>query len=164
MKALTICQPYAELICRGKKLIENRKWPTSYRGPIIIHAGKSQQWLDLDENKTADESYGIPLFEMDFGAIVATATLADCVELGSMSFSIGEVRWNGNVVSGGIESGTQKLIPAAAKARWPWMETHEHTEGPFCWVLQDVKRLPKPIPYRGAQGLFEIPREVLAAG
>lgn len=34
MKALTIHQPYAELIRRGEKVIENRTWPTSYRGPL----------------------------------------------------------------------------------------------------------------------------------
>ena len=28
MKALTVCQPYAELIARGEKPIENRTWPT----------------------------------------------------------------------------------------------------------------------------------------
>jgi hypothetical protein len=44
-KALTICQPYAELIARGEKVIENRTWPTSYRGPLLIHAGKSREWL-----------------------------------------------------------------------------------------------------------------------
>lgn len=33
MKALTICQPCAELICLGEKSVENRGRPWSYRGP-----------------------------------------------------------------------------------------------------------------------------------
>jgi len=35
-------------------------------------------------------------------------------------------------------------------------------QGPFCWQLDDVYPL-QPIPYRGAQGLFEIPLDVLPA-
>lgn len=30
----------------GEKRVENREWPTSYRGPLLIHAGKSREWLD----------------------------------------------------------------------------------------------------------------------
>lgn len=37
--ALTIFQPYAWLIVAGFKPIENRGWSTTYRGPLIIHAG-----------------------------------------------------------------------------------------------------------------------------
>ncbi len=44
MKALTICQPYAELIMRGVKRVENRTWATRYKGALLIHAGKSREW------------------------------------------------------------------------------------------------------------------------
>lgn len=40
---------------------------------------------------------------------------------------------------------------------------HKHTEGPWCWVLQDVRRFAQPIPYEGKQGLFEVPDEVVQA-
>ena len=43
MKALTIWQPYADHILDGTKTVENRAWPTSYRGPLIIHAGKRSE-------------------------------------------------------------------------------------------------------------------------
>lgn len=76
MKALTICQPYAELIVRGEKVIENRTWPTAYRGPLAIHAGKSRAWM------TADDQWKFPA--MVFGAIVATATLRDCVRVADL--------------------------------------------------------------------------------
>jgi len=45
MKAVTIYQPYAELIARGEKRVENRSWRTDYRGPLAIHAGCSRAWL-----------------------------------------------------------------------------------------------------------------------
>jgi hypothetical protein len=39
--ALSIRQPWAELILRGVKTIELRKWQTDYRGPIWLHAAKT---------------------------------------------------------------------------------------------------------------------------
>lgn len=72
-RVLTVCQPYAELIARGEKPIENRDWRTPYRGPLWIHAGKSQGWLS-----EGDEARYGPLV---YGAIVARVTLYDCVRL-----------------------------------------------------------------------------------
>jgi activating signal cointegrator 1 len=70
MKALTICQPYAQLIAAGEKLVENRTWQTHYRGPLLIHAGVSRAWLD-----------GARTEGMAFGAIVAAAELVDCLHI-----------------------------------------------------------------------------------
>lgn len=76
MKALTICQPYAELIARGEKVIENRTWPTSFRGQFFIHAGKSREWMDDGDE---DDYPG-----MVFGALIATARLVDCVRFADL--------------------------------------------------------------------------------
>lgn len=40
MKALSLKQPFAELILQGKKTIELRKWNTKFRGTFLIHASK----------------------------------------------------------------------------------------------------------------------------
>ena len=40
MKALSIKQPFAELIIQGRKKIELRKWNTNFRGEFFIHASK----------------------------------------------------------------------------------------------------------------------------
>ena len=37
----------------------------------------------------------------------------------------------------------------------PW------TEGPVCWVLANPRPLPQPVPFRGAQLLFEVPDEMI---
>ncbi len=42
MQALTISQPWAWLIVHGWKRIENRSWPTNYRGPSLVHAGQKR--------------------------------------------------------------------------------------------------------------------------
>lgn len=40
IKAISIKQPWANLIASGKKTIETRTWKTSYRGPILIVSSK----------------------------------------------------------------------------------------------------------------------------
>ena len=35
-KAISLKQPWANLVASGKKTIETRKWTTGYRGPLII--------------------------------------------------------------------------------------------------------------------------------
>lgn len=143
MKALTICQPYAHLIIlpddddRAKR-VENRKWPTSFRGQLLIHAGKSREWLDLSEDETRDDGYGIPLADMTFGAIVGVCRVVDC-----FNFNVQAER----------ESAYRRRI---------WLQGHRHVEGPFCFVLHECQAFDKPIPYRGAQGFFSVPDEVVA--
>jgi hypothetical protein len=39
----------------------------------------------------------------------------------------------------------------------------ERTEDGYGWVLRNVRRLAKPVPCRGAQGLWDLPPELLAA-
>lgn len=39
-RALSVQQPWAELIRSGRKTIELRTWTTNYRGPVLICAGR----------------------------------------------------------------------------------------------------------------------------
>lgn len=41
MKALSVKQPWANLIADGRKDIETRRWSTDYRGPLLIVSSKS---------------------------------------------------------------------------------------------------------------------------
>jgi hypothetical protein len=43
MKALTIRQPWADLILAGVKTREYRSWRVDYRGPLLIHAAKRKE-------------------------------------------------------------------------------------------------------------------------
>ncbi|MDO8528390.1 MAG: ASCH domain-containing protein [Nanoarchaeota archaeon] len=51
MKALSLKQPFAELIVSGRKKIELRNWNTHFRGEFLIHASKSP---DLKSMKKFD--------------------------------------------------------------------------------------------------------------
>jgi hypothetical protein len=144
MKALTICQPYAHLICLPEtdprhKRIENRTWPTPHRGPLAIHAGKSRDWLEIEDDGNGtewDANYELEVRALDFGAVIAIAKLVLCASVES------------------IHAGKYDDIH-------PWAKQHQHANGPWCFVLDDVRRLPKPLPWRGAQGFFEVPDAAL---
>jgi hypothetical protein len=41
VKALTVRQPWAWATIYAGKDVENRRWRTTYRGPLLIHAGKN---------------------------------------------------------------------------------------------------------------------------
>lgn len=93
MKALTIRQPFAWLIIHAGKDVENRNWRTAYRGLFWIHAGKAQSGLEYDEARRFYEERVIPrldpsssppelpsMGDLDYGGIIGTARLIDCVE------------------------------------------------------------------------------------
>ncbi|MBI3623714.1 ASCH domain-containing protein [Candidatus Pacearchaeota archaeon] len=68
MKALSLKQPYAELILQGRKKIELRKWNTNFRGDFLIHSS-------LIPDKAAMRKFGFN--ELPLGFIVGKANLAD---------------------------------------------------------------------------------------
>lgn len=143
MKAITVCQPFASLIALPEsderhKRTENRVWRHAFRGTIAIHAGKSREWLEEDDEKPG-YCDGCKISELPFGAIICTAEVID---------------WT---TAAHIRSG-------AYDHRFPWLRDHQHVEGPFCMILQNVRLLAKPIPYRGALGLFDVPDELVLSG
>lgn len=82
MKALSIKQPWAELIASGKKDIENRTWKTNYRGRVLIHATKSNKMFtvsdcDLIENHMSKDEYDDSL--TNIGKIIGEFEIVDCV-------------------------------------------------------------------------------------
>jgi hypothetical protein len=81
MKAISIRQPFAALIVAGVKDIENRSWPTKYRGNILIHASKK---VDKNGFKMMKEM-GIPESIVRnminySGGIIGEAEIVDCVK------------------------------------------------------------------------------------
>lgn len=83
MRTLSIRQPWAWLIVNGHKDIENRDWETLYRGPVLIHAGKTlarRYHAELRDVMKHLRGIDIPAFEdLQRGGIVGVATIADCV-------------------------------------------------------------------------------------
>jgi hypothetical protein len=72
MKVITLKQPWATLIAKGYKQYEFRSWQTKYRGPLLIHAGKS-----ID--KEALERFEDMHLDYPQGYIIAQVNLDDCI-------------------------------------------------------------------------------------
>ncbi len=68
-KALSIRQPWAHRILHEGKDVENRQWPTRFRGPVLIHAGKG---VDSDDREDVTP-------DMPRGGIVGVVEIVDCV-------------------------------------------------------------------------------------
>lgn len=70
VKCLSVSQPFADLIVKGKKTVELRKWNTRFRGEFLIHSPmkiKSQDCKRLGINET----------NLRTGAIIGKATIYD---------------------------------------------------------------------------------------
>lgn len=82
MKALSILQPYAWLIVNGHKDVENRTWPTGFRGRVLIHAGLKYPKREYADDLVSHTRYygSYPAREEMIGGIVGVATVVDCVK------------------------------------------------------------------------------------
>lgn len=130
MKALSLRQPWAWLVAAGLKDVENRTWPTKFRGRFLIHAGKSSEikvqglgdaWITARLSGGNLQQYWNA--ELVRGAIIGEATLVDC------KFRFPDE--NANLYSKWAEGGLYGFVLA----------------GP---ILYD-----EPIPCRGFLGFFE---------
>ena len=92
MKAISVKQPWAYLLCAGIKGIENRTWelPDKYKGKmVLIHASAkwddrhrnmshlftNDQWEAMDENTRRIMAGGV----LDTSAIIGSVVFTDCV-------------------------------------------------------------------------------------
>lgn len=134
--ALTIHQPFAHWILMGddeelKKRVENRSWapPRWLIGRrIVIHAGVSRKRLNYMDDVR---------WPLKFGAGLGTVRIAGGLrkrQTGSPATG-----WEDDELPRGYE----------------WLALHRHSEGPVCWVLEDVRRWMQPVECPGAQGLWK---------
>jgi len=132
LRALTIYQPWADLIVAGHKDIENRTWRPSRRqlqpgDKLVIHAGKR-----YDEKAAGSVRYG----KME-GRIPASAHVPSAPDLhrrGRLGAILGIATYRGCVDASGS----------------PWFA------GPQGWLLEQPIAFLRPIDARGMQGLWKL--------
>lgn len=96
---LSIRQPWAWLIVQGHKPVENRTWGTSFRGLILIHAGKGMTRDEYNDARDFLNDMRLPtiklpaLDELERGGIVGTARLVNCVYHHDSPWFGGPVGW-----------------------------------------------------------------------
>lgn len=68
MKAISLKQPFANLVASGKKTIETRKWSTKYRGDLIICSSQKPQVEPYGKALCVVELYDVqPMAKKDEG-------------------------------------------------------------------------------------------------
>ncbi len=119
MKALSLKQPWAELVVSGRKTVELRNWNTEFRGEFLIHASKTP-------NKEAMEKLGFE--ELPLGCIVGKATLVDVKRYKDKAefeadadkhFAVG---WYDEKAKGFILTNAQRLAPKPCKGMLNFFE------------------------------------------
>ena len=148
MKAITIKQPFASLIAEGIKDIENRTWPTKFRGRVLIHAGLDQkldkQALDVIFTKVQLNKLLEKYYEYDlclrfgpFGAIIGSVEIVDCV-INHTSIWAEKSVYHGEVVE--KVNGECEIIKPI-----------------YNWVLANPIKFPEPIPAKGKLSFWDYP-------
>lgn len=155
--AISLWQPWATAVALKSKEYETRHWSTDYRGPLVIHAAKRlvrsemellrcryfwRAALKLPPNLTI---WG----RVPFGALVAVCDLTGC-------FPTEEIR------PGYLDQPRICSDPAhGGVGTWTERDMGNFESGRFAWHLENVQALPEPIPFKGAQGFFRVPKSLL---
>ena len=122
MKALTLRQPYAELMVQGKKTIEIRMWNTSFRGEFLVHSAKKTFEQDCKK------------FKLDPNKLVTGKI-------------IGKVTLEGVKKYETVEEFNADFDKHKAEPRW-------FRKPCYGFILENPKRIAKPIPARGSLTFF----------
>ncbi len=137
MKALSLTQPWAQLVVMGEKHVETRSWNTKLRGRIAIHATKTfPRWArDLITSPphylSALQLYAVE--PMPLGSIIGTVEIVDSCRTDD------------------IQGISEKEAAFG-----------DYGHGRWAWSLKDAVNFSEPMPCRGALGLWEVPDNVLA--
>jgi hypothetical protein len=150
MKAISVIQPWPWLMIHAGKDVENRRWQTSYRGPIAIHASARRSWEEwaYAYSHVTNCKIHVELPEIEIGERRTGR--------GSITWTL--KRWPEELVIGAVVA-IADLVDCVTVSDSPWFF------GPYGFVLANVRPLARPIPAKGALQLWEwdAPKGVLAA-
>ena len=120
MRCLSIRQPWADLIVRGVKDVENRGWQCRIRGPLLIHASLTLEKITRMELEKRGHRFGyLPL-----GCIVGAARIVDCLpgRLAKSDWHEEDARaiiddYDRFVIVDFVDAKANKLAPVVARLR-----------------------------------------------
>lgn len=139
IRAISLHQPFADLIAMGNKTVETRGWATTHRGLLLICAAKKYD-KEVKANIQIFQEYDYwfdrePLLPADYkprlGVAVARANVVDCQEL-----------WEG-------KKDVEKWRRASCLPKLPGWKL----DGLWGWVLTEIEPI-DPFPIKGRQRLF----------
>lgn len=126
MKCLSVCQPFADLIVRGKKTVELRGWNTRFRGEFLVHSPQRVRIPDC-------RRLGMRPDSLATGAIIGKATIYDVTRYETVA-ELRRDRARHHAAVTGPEPG------------------RGHRYG---FLLKSPKVFRIPIPYKGGLGFFD---------
>ncbi len=144
IKTISLYQPWATLLATGAKRYETRSWSTSHRGPMAIHAGK--HWTPRTAAQCKEEPFASLLWSKGF----YLDTVAPDPDL-----PLGCIVAVGNLISCRPTEDLLREIGHQERA------FGDFSHGRYAWEYDGVIPLLKPIPYRGMQGIFTVPAELI---
>lgn len=152
MKVLSLIQPWASLWVAGIKRIETRSWGTAYRGKVAVHASKTfnRELCFADPFFEALGQIGIDHpGKLPTGALLGWVDLVDVREMfgGGVHMPAGFCLLNGCPVCPQLTP-LERALGLYERGRRAWL-----TGG-------DRLVAAEPVPYRGAQGLRDLPDAV----
>ncbi len=150
MRALSLTQPWAQLVALGAKRIETRSWSTRYRGPLAIHAAKGLPgWVAKAVRQEPafrtvlgdlSDPGGLVLGDLPRGGIIATCELLAVRRIFPDSTGW---EWDG-------PTGHHWTYQIDARER----AFGDYTPGRYAWLLGRMQPIVY-VPARGALGLWE---------
>lgn len=177
MKAITLHQPWATLVSLGVKTIETRSWTTRYRGPLAIHAAKTDEWNGAEVGEWTYHHNGDDGPEVRrLGAVVNGELVPDRYERGlAAPAALGAVVVVCTLVDVRLANSAQFVADDALRGAPNWsLVDHswrsagedflvrererpygDYRPGRFAWLLADVMPVEPPAPARGRQQLWE---------
>jgi hypothetical protein len=122
LKALSVAGPFPWRLASGKKTIELRSWPSSYRGIALIHASSGSGFEHLFEG------FGLSRKDCPKFAIVGAARIVNCVRYDSRE------KWESDLL----------------KHCWQGDETYlevvaQYGKPPFGHLFEDAIAFPEPV-------------------
>lgn len=160
MKILTLYEPWATLMAMGLKRIETRGFQVRYRGHLAIHASKGGLGKAALETQCFDSQFYRALREFPpfsdeisrsarrkgwiadifpHGCVVGVVWLENCLPTVS------------DVLRPGVFEGYPDLDTPQERA------FGNYEEGRYGWVTKDARMLSEPLPFRGSQGIRDLP-------
>lgn len=163
LKAITLWQPWAELMMLGLKLFETRSWATDHRGPLAIHAAKRKvNWREVHpyvQSVLADHGYYDGGRQFNYGSIIGVGNLTGCYRTPTdredriAYHKKADVECLGAVLESPTISEPIYIPPSE-----PELLFGDYSPGRFAWHMPDVRAI-KPVECGGAQRLWTIPEE-----
>lgn len=134
MKALSVRAPWWWAILQGKP-VENREWYTGVRGRVALHASK---FWKIDE--ISDDWDDVKWMAGEDGIVLPR---------------MGKDETEAMRDAGGCIVGTVEIIDCVRQ------HPSAFFVGAYGFVLRDPITLPKPVPFKGALGFFDVPDSLL---